>query len=147
MLASARETRSASVWHFSLHSERWALQARNKKMGSDCWMDSWQYSLWFTTRSFGSWLQVCMFMSSFWKNMCKMKLFSFKFSLSFQVCSIAYLKSDDQIMYIATNYFQSGCINVVCIVSSCLIFLKQEKVFPSYEAFLLPFTLIVFIFS
>lgn len=56
-----------------------------------------------------------MFMSSFWKNMYKMKLFSFKFSSppSSQVCSIAYLKSDDQIMYIATNYFQSGCVNVV----------------------------------
>ena len=74
-----------------------------------------------------------MFMSSFWKNMYKMK-----FSPSFQVCSIAYLKSDGQIMYIATNYFQSGCVNVVYIVNSCLILLKQEKVYPSYKVFLLP---------
>ena len=78
--------------------------------------------------------------------MCKMKIFSFKFLPSFQVCSITYLKSDDQIMYIATNHFQSEYINVVYILNSCFILLKQAKVYPSCKIFLLPFTLIVFIF-
>lgn len=54
-----------------------------------------------------SWVHIYAFNINvhFWKNICKTKDFSFQFLPSFQVYSISYLKSDDQILYMSTNYF------------------------------------------
>lgn len=76
-------------------------------------------------------------MSSFWKNMYKMKLFSLNFPSS-QVCSIAYLKSDDQIMYIATQLFSKWMCK--CSLDSKQLFytVKARKAIPHIKYFFFP---------